>query len=90
MAAIQAENIGLGVQFRALHLHPYYRDRFGFERGLCPVAEAASDRLFSLPLYPGLTDIDVRDTIMAVAKVLDVARDHSFPVRDDAGAAAAR
>lgn len=90
MAAIQAENIGLGVHFRALHLHPYYRDHFGFRRGLCPVAEAASDRLFSLPLYPGLTDADVRDTVTAVAKVLAAARNHPFPVRDDAAAAAAR
>jgi dTDP-4-amino-4,6-dideoxygalactose transaminase len=90
MAAIQAENIGVGVHFRALHLHPYYRDHFGFRRGLCPVAEAASDRLFSLPLYPGLTDADVRDTVTAVANVLAAARNHPFPVRDDTAAAAAR
>lgn len=78
MAAIQAENIGLGVHFRALHLHPYYRDQLGFRRGICPVAEQASDRLFSLPLYPGLTDDDVRDVVSALAKVLSVARKHPF------------
>ena len=78
LAAIQAENIGLGVHFRALHLHPYYRERFGFQRGLCPAAEAASDRLFSLPLYPGLGEADVRDVVGAVAKVFDVARQHPF------------
>jgi dTDP-4-amino-4,6-dideoxygalactose transaminase len=78
MAAIQAENIGLGVHFRALHLHPYYRERFGCQRGLCPAAEAASDRLFSLPLYPGLGEADVRDVVGAVTKVLDVARQHAF------------
>jgi dTDP-4-amino-4,6-dideoxygalactose transaminase len=82
MAAIQAENVGLGVHFRAIHLHPYYRDQFGFRRGLCPVAEAASDRLFSLPLYPGLTDGDIRDVVAALAKVLAVARTHAFPVTD--------
>jgi dTDP-4-amino-4,6-dideoxygalactose transaminase len=78
MAAIQAENIGLGVHFRALHLHLYYRERFGFQRGLCPVAEAASDRIFSLPLYPGLAEADARDVVRAVAKVLTVARQHPF------------
>jgi dTDP-4-amino-4,6-dideoxygalactose transaminase len=82
MAAIQAENVGLGVHFRAIHLHPYYRDQFGFRRGLCPVAEAASDRLFSLPLYPGLTDGDIRDVVAALAKVLGVARTHAFPLTD--------
>lgn len=90
MTAIQAENIGLGVHFRVLHLHPYYRDHFGFQRGQCPVAEAASDRLFSLSLYPGLTDGDLRDTVTAVAKVLAAARDHPFPCHDDAEAPSAR
>jgi dTDP-4-amino-4,6-dideoxygalactose transaminase len=79
MAAVQAENVGLGVHFRAIHLHPYYRDRFGFRRGLCPVAEAASDRLFSLPLYPGLTDTDLQDVVAALSKVLEVARIYPFP-----------
>lgn len=80
MAAVQAENVGLGVHFRAIHLHPYYRDRFGFRRGLCPVAESASDRLFSLPLYPGLTTEDITDVVTAVSKVLAVAREEPFPV----------
>jgi dTDP-4-amino-4,6-dideoxygalactose transaminase len=80
MAAIQAENIGLGVHFRALHLHPYYRDRMGFRRGICPVAEAASDRLFSVPLYPGLTDSDLHDVAAAIRKVLAAAREQPYPV----------
>jgi dTDP-4-amino-4,6-dideoxygalactose transaminase len=79
MGAIQAENIGLGVHFRALHLHPYYREHYGFSRGLCPTAEAASDRLFSLPLYPGLRDADLQDVVTAVAKVLTVARTLPYP-----------
>jgi dTDP-4-amino-4,6-dideoxygalactose transaminase len=82
MAGVQAENIGLGVHFRALHLHPYYRDHFGFRPGLCPVAEAASDRLFSLPLYPGLTEADLRDAVAAVEKVLTVAREHPYVAKD--------
>jgi dTDP-4-amino-4,6-dideoxygalactose transaminase len=79
MAAVQAENVGLGVHFRALHLHPYYQERLGFRRGLCPVAEAASDRLFSLPLYPGLTDGDVADVVAALARVLAAARTQPYP-----------
>jgi perosamine synthetase len=71
------------VHFRALHLHPYYRDHFGFRRGLCPVAEAASDRLFSLPVYPGLTDASLRDVVAALAKVLAVAKEHPYPGREE-------
>ena len=34
MNAIQAENVGIGVHFRAVHLHPYYAETFGFRRGI--------------------------------------------------------
>jgi dTDP-4-amino-4,6-dideoxygalactose transaminase len=72
--ALQKENIGVGVHFRALHLQPYYRERFGFRPGELPVAEHASDRVLSLPLYPAMTDGDVADTIAAVTKVITLSR----------------
>jgi dTDP-4-amino-4,6-dideoxygalactose transaminase len=56
LEAVQAQGIGLGVHFRAVHLHPYYSETFGFRRGMYPVAEAAGDEVVSLPLYPGLLD----------------------------------
>jgi dTDP-4-amino-4,6-dideoxygalactose transaminase len=70
MNAIQAENVGIGVHFRAVHLHPFYAETFGFERGMCPIAESYSDRTISLPLYPKMTDGDADDTVAAVRKVL--------------------
>jgi dTDP-4-amino-4,6-dideoxygalactose transaminase len=70
VAALKAENIGTGIHFRALHLHPFYRDAFGFAPGSCPVAEWASDRLLSLPLYPRMSRRDVQDVVTAVRKVL--------------------
>jgi dTDP-4-amino-4,6-dideoxygalactose transaminase len=69
-AAIRAENIGTGIHFRALHLHPFYREAFGFAPGSYPVAERASDRLLSLPLYPRMTGNDIEDAVRAVKKVL--------------------
>jgi dTDP-4-amino-4,6-dideoxygalactose transaminase len=70
MNAIQAENIGIGVHFRAVHLHPYYVETFSFRRGMFPNAEYYSDRAISLPLYPRMTDADADDVIAAVRKVL--------------------
>ena len=70
MNAIQAENVGIGVHFRAVHLHPYYAETFGFHRGMCPIAEGYSDRTISLPLYPRMTDHDADDAVAAVRKVL--------------------
>ncbi|MET0215508.1 MAG: DegT/DnrJ/EryC1/StrS family aminotransferase, partial [Vicinamibacterales bacterium] len=70
MNAIQAENVGIGIHFRAVHLHPYYAETFGFRRGMCPHAEYYSDRTISLPLYPKMTDRDADDVIEAVRKVI--------------------
>lgn len=70
MNAIQAENVGIGIHFRAVHLHPFYADTFGFRRGMFPNAEYYSDRTISLPLYPRMTDADADDVIAAVKKVL--------------------
>ena len=69
MNAIQAENVGVGVHFRAVHLHPFYADTFGFRRGTFPNAEYYSDRTVSLPLYPRMTDADADDVVAAVRKV---------------------
>jgi dTDP-4-amino-4,6-dideoxygalactose transaminase len=66
--ALQAENIGIGVHFRAVHLHPYYRARG--PHGPLPVAEWATERMLSLPLCPSMEEGDVEDVIRAVKKVL--------------------
>ena len=70
MNAIQAENVGIGIHFRAVHLHPFYTETFGFTRGMFPHAEYYSDRTISLPLYPKMTDADADDVIAAVRKVI--------------------
>lgn len=70
MNAIQAENVGIGIHFRAVHLHPYYTQTFGFRPGAFPHAEYYSDRTISLPLYPRMSDEDADDVVSAVRKVI--------------------
>ncbi len=70
---ISQRNIGTSVHFIPIHLHPYYRERYGFTPGSFPVACSNYYRLLSLPLNPGLTDQDVSDVIEGV---LDVVRSH--------------
>jgi dTDP-4-amino-4,6-dideoxygalactose transaminase len=62
--------ISTSVHFRALHLHPYYRDRFGLTRGMFPAAEAISDTTVSLPLSPALPMSAVERVIEAVHDAL--------------------
>ena len=71
MNALYNENIGTGVHYTALHLHPFYAKKFGYKRGDFPNAEFVSDRTISLPLSPKLTDEDVTGVITAVSKVLN-------------------
>lgn len=63
---LKKANIGTSVHFIPVHLHPYYRDRFGFKRGDLPKAEKVYDEVISLPLYPKMSDLDVNDVIEAV------------------------
>ena len=67
---LKSEGIGTSVHFIPLHRHPYYRDRFHFQPSDFPVADAAYERLISLPLYPRMTDSDVSDAIEAVRRVV--------------------
>lgn len=64
-------NIGSSVHFIPVHLHPWYRDRYGFVPGQFPVAYAAYLRTLSLPLHPGLTNDDVADVASALVDVLE-------------------
>src|SRR5579863_6188172 len=68
--ALRAENIGVNVHYIPVHRHPYYRDRFGYKGGEFPVAEAAYERLISLPMFHGMSDNDVEDVVCAVRKVV--------------------
>ena len=68
--ALRAENIGVNVHYIPVHLHPYYRDRFGYKGGEFPVAEDAYSRLISLPMFHGMSEQDVEDVIVAVRKVV--------------------
>jgi perosamine synthetase len=68
--ALRAENIGVNVHYIPVHMHPYYRDRFGYKGGEYPVAEAAYEQLMSLPMFHGMSDQDVEDVIAAVKKVV--------------------
>ncbi len=68
--ALYHNNIGTGIHFISLHLHPYYRERFGYKRNDFPNALFVSERTISLPLSAKLTDQDVTDVIQAVTSVL--------------------
>jgi len=63
---LRARGVGVNVHYIPIHLHPFYRNRFGTGRGLCPVAEAVYEKILSLPVYPTMTDEDVNMVVSAI------------------------
>lgn len=71
---LKARNIGTSVHFIPIHLHPYYRDKYGYKPQDFPVTYSNYLRMLSLPLNPRLTDQDVADVIEAVLDVVKTYR----------------
>jgi len=59
VSGLRAKGIEANVHYIPVHLHPYYRQRWGGKPGLCPIAEEAYRHIVSLPIFPRMTDADV-------------------------------
>ncbi len=70
LEALLADNIGVGVHFRSLTTQRYFQDVEGETRAHTPVANDASSRILSLPLYPAMSDADHDDVIAALRRIL--------------------
>ena len=67
---LRVRNIGSSVHFIPVHLHPYYRDKYGYRPEDFPVASSQYEALVSLPLCPRMTSQDVEDVIEAVTEIV--------------------
>jgi dTDP-4-amino-4,6-dideoxygalactose transaminase len=70
MQRLHQRNIGTGVHYIGVHLHPYYRERFGYRPEDFPNATWISERTVSIPLSPKLSGADAEDVVEAVGRVL--------------------
>jgi dTDP-4-amino-4,6-dideoxygalactose transaminase len=64
------KGIGTSVHFIPLHIHPYWRDRYGFSPEDFPVALDCYHRAVSLPIYSKMIDEDIDKVIKAVKEIL--------------------
>lgn len=67
--AMSAEGIQCQIHYIPVYWFPYYK-RLGYKRGSCPRAEKLYGEILSIPLYPKMTDYDVKDVINAVQKIV--------------------
>jgi dTDP-4-amino-4,6-dideoxygalactose transaminase len=70
MTAMTTENIGVGVHYQSIPIHPYYQQRFGWRPEDYPNSFRVGQQTVSLPLSAKLTDRDVSDVVRAVRKIL--------------------
>jgi UDP-4-amino-4,6-dideoxy-N-acetyl-beta-L-altrosamine transaminase len=68
---MEARSILPQVHYIPVHLHKYYRERFGFSVGDFPRAEAFYAKEVSLPIFPSLTDEEVKQVVEAVIASLE-------------------
>ncbi len=69
IAALDAENIGVGIHYIPVHQHPYYRQRFGFSDSDFPNASWIGERTISLPLSSAMSTQDVADVANALTRI---------------------
>ena len=67
---LREKGIGINVHYIPVHLHPFYREKFHTGPGLCPNAEAAYEQIISLPMFPGMTDEDVKKVINVMQEII--------------------
>ncbi len=68
---LREANIGVSVHWIPLHMHPYYRETYGYKPEDYPVAYAEYQRIISLPIYSAMSDEDIEDVINAVTDIAD-------------------
>jgi dTDP-4-amino-4,6-dideoxygalactose transaminase len=70
LSNLQKKNIGVAVNYKAVHLLSYYRKKYGYKRKMFPVAERIGDSTLTLPLYPRLSNREVRYVINVVRETV--------------------
>jgi perosamine synthetase len=66
---LQQAGVGCSVHWRPLHLHPYYRETFGWTPENLPVASREWERLISLPLFPSMTTEEQEFVVETVSSI---------------------
>lgn len=67
--SLRVAGIGVNLHYIPVHRQPYY-ERMGFKAGYCPEAEQYYAEAISLPMYPGLTEVQQLRVVDALSKVL--------------------
>lgn len=68
--ALRRRGIGVQVHYMPLHLHPFYKKKFGYREGDFPKAEQYYERALTLPLFPKMTDREQEYVVESLIRLL--------------------
>ncbi len=69
---MRSHGIGVNVHYLPVYLHPYYREQFDTGPGICPIAEAAIEKILTLPLFPSMIHSDVHRVVNRLNNALKI------------------
>lgn len=67
---LRKNGIGVQVHYMPLHLQPFYKKKFGYQKGDFPVAERYYEGALTLPLFPRMTKKDAKTVIVTVSNII--------------------
>ena len=67
---LKQRGIGTSVHWMPLHMHPYYRETYGYQPGDLPIASALYPEIISLPIYPDIAEETVAYVCQSIVEVI--------------------
>ena len=67
--ALKEEGVGTGLHYIPLHLLTYYKTKYSLRVNDFPVALRSFQQILSLPIYPDMSDEDVKFVISKIKKI---------------------
>ena len=71
---INENGIGTSVHYIPVHMHSYYVKKYGYNSQDFPIAQYLSERVISLPIFPGMTNKEVEYVISTISSIWETHR----------------
>jgi len=69
ITGLRRHDVGAANYFPCIHLQPFYREKFGFQKGQFPVSESISERTIALPFYNRMDETTI-ELVVQTLKVM--------------------
>ena len=67
--AMRERGIGVNVHYQPVYQHPFYVNSFGDQSGCCPVAESVYQEILSIPIFPAISESEIRSVVSELVSV---------------------